>query len=163
MNYLHVPGVKYIAGVTFQSEYGTHEAGTEVKEAEKFPNLVTLVDAHFLYPYAPDGGYDFLPPHLFNDVRTRQELLDHLAGDPINKQVTEQFPGQEKPAVIKLAEREAEAQDEIYTNLKAASQPGRPAPEGPTPEEVAAEATGTAPKKAAAKKTAARTTTKEKK
>lgn len=162
MNYLHVPGVKYIAGVTFQSEYGTHEAGSHVKEAEKFQNLVTLVDAHFLYPYAPDGGYDFLPPHLFNDVRTRQELLDYLEGDPVNKHTTDQFPGGEKPEVIKLAERDAEEQDVIYAKLKATQQPGRPkAPEGPTPEEVASEALGekkTTAKKAAAKKT---TTTKE--
>lgn len=133
-----VPGVKYIAGITFQSEYGVHEAGSEVPEAEKFANLQVLVDAHFLYPYAPEEGYDWLPPHLFNTVRTRQEVLDKMAGDPTGPHIN--F---EKTEHHEIAEKNAEEQEVIYAKLKATQQPGREdADPGPSPEEVAAEATG---------------------
>lgn len=132
-----VPGVKYIAGVTFQSEYGTHEAGSEVKEAEKFANLQVLVDSHFLYPYAPEEGYAWLPPHLFTAVRTRQEVLDAMAGDPTGPHI--KF---EKTDLHEQAEKNAEQQEVIYEKLRATEQPGAPAEPGPTPEEVASRAIG---------------------
>lgn len=130
-----VPGVKYIAGITFQSEYGVHEAGSEVKEAEKFQNLQTLVDAKFLYPYAPEEGYAWLPPHLFSAVRTREETLKMMEGDPTGSHV--KF---EKTELHKQAERESEAQDVIREQMKNNLVPAED--RGPTPEEVASKATG---------------------
>lgn len=132
-----VPGVKYIAGVTFQSEFGVHEAGSEVEEAPLFSNLQVLVDSHFLYPYAPEEGYAWLPPHLFAAVRTRQEVLDAMKGDPTGPHV--EF---EKTELHKQAEKNAEQQEVIYEKLRATEQPGAPAEPGPTPEEVATGAIG---------------------
>jgi hypothetical protein len=157
MNFIHVPGVQYLAGVTFQSEYGVHEAGTVVKEATKFQNLASLVDNHFLWPYAPDAGYEYLPPHLYNSVQTMDEVKAALEGDPYGKRSVEQFPNG-KPEVVARAEFEAEMQPIIRAKLQATSQPGAPKDSGPTPEEVAEEATAS---RRVTKRTA-KSTTKEK-
>ena len=154
-NFSHVPGVKYLAGVTFQSEYGVHEAGTVVKQAEKFPNLEVLVSAHYLWPYAPEKGYEWLPPHLFNDVRTMKEVKAALAGDASGARAVPQFRG-EKPQEFKTAEAEAEAQVIIRAAIKSPEQPGVPSPGGPTVEEVAE---GAQPR--TAKKTAKKAAAKE--
>ena len=42
-DYRDFDDVIFIAGVTFQSEHGVHEAGSEVKEAKEFQNLQVLV------------------------------------------------------------------------------------------------------------------------
>lgn len=121
MNHRYVPGVKYIAGVTFQSEYGVHEAGTLVEQAPAFWNLDSLVDNRFLWPYAPDKGYDWLPPHLFNSVHTMEEVNAALEGDRSGTRPVDQFPDGEKPPVIQQAEAEAENQGIIHAALKAAA------------------------------------------
>ena len=151
MNYRWVPGVKYIAGVTFQSEYGTHEAGTVVEEAPSFQNLEVLVDNRFLWPYAPDDGYEYLPPHLFNSVRTQEEVKAELEGDPKGTRRVPRWPTAsddpteegDPPQQVEQAEWEAEQQEVIREQIRATQQPGQPKKDsGPTPEEVAAEATG---------------------
>jgi hypothetical protein len=134
VNHRYVPGVKYIAGVTFQTEYGTHEAGTIVEEAPGFWNLDSLVDNRFLWPYAPNDGYDWLPPHLFNSVKTMDEVRAALAGDPSATKPVEQFPDGEKPPVIQQAEAEAENQDIIHAALKAAADAPPKAPDEQTEE-----------------------------
>lgn len=156
-NYQYVPGVQYIAGITFQSEYGVHEAGTVVKEAEKFQNLGVLVDNRFLWPFAPEEGYDWLPPHLFNDVRLMSEVRALLEGDPSGTRAVPQFPDPEDPTKegvppqeVHQAEFEAQQQEVIREQMKATDQPGNKKDPGPTPEEVAEEATGGTRKKAEA-------------
>lgn len=148
MNHRYVPGVRYIAGVTFQSEYGVHEAGSDVPEAPGFWNLDSLVDNRFLWPYAPDDGYAWLPPHLFNAVKTRDEVKATLEGDPQGSRTVPQFPDKDdptkegtKPAVFAQAEFEADQQPVILEKMMATSQPGAEKDPGPTPEEVAKEAT----------------------
>lgn len=148
MNHRYVPGVQYIAGVTFQSEYGVHEAGTVVKEASQFANLEVLVSNRFLWPFAPDEGYDWLPPHLFNSVKTMDEVKAALEGDPHGTRRVPQWPDKDdptkegqKPAVVAQAEFEAEQQPVIRAKMLATSQPGAEKDPGPTPEEVAEEAT----------------------
>lgn len=113
-NFLDQPDVKFVAGRTFQSEYGTHEAGTEVEEARLFPNLDVLVSAGFLYPYSPEDGYSYLPPHLFSSVNTYEEVIAKLRGDhqSVGGQV-EQFP-YGKPDEVLEAERQAEVQEASY-------------------------------------------------
>lgn len=144
----YVPGVQYIAGVTFQSSYGVHEAGTVVPEAEKFENLGVLVANRFLWPFAPEQGYEWLPPHLFNDVRLMSEVQELLAGDQHASRPVPQFPDPEDPnsegvppQEVLQAEFEAQQQEKIREQVRATSQPGRPKDPGPTPEEVAEEAT----------------------
>jgi hypothetical protein len=150
-NFKDVPGVKFIAGRTFKSEYGTHEAGSEVKEALEFRNIEVLVSNHFLYPYAPDEGYDQLPAHLFNHVQKRQEVEGAMTGDVTPKRTVV------RPRQMEQSLLEAERQVEIRENLKK------------TPKEVAdalkakEEAAKEAPvKKAAAKKTTTKKTTAKK-
>ena len=154
-NFRHVPGVKYIAGVTFQSEYGVHEAGKVVKEAEKFQNLEVLVSSRFLWPYCPAEGYEWLPPHLFNDVQTMAEAKAALKGDESALRSTPQH--HEVPETVKTAEAEAEAQVIIREAIKSPDQPGVPVAEEkkeapkPTPQ----------PTPRLAKKTAKKTASKE--
>lgn len=139
---MHVPGVKYLAGQTFQSEYGVHEAGSEVPEATKFGNLDVLVSSHFLYPYAPDLGYEWLPPHLYSAVQTRKETQDMLDGDPSGTRAVPQYQDNEKPDSVVEAERDADNQNVIREQIMATDQPGNPGPaDNPTPEQVAQEAT----------------------
>lgn len=109
--------VVYIAGRTFKSEYGTHEAGTEVKEASKFGNLQVLVDNHFLWPVAPDKVYNYLPAHLFNHLNVREEVMAKLeaAMAPHRKQ----FPNGKPPEVL-LAEQEADQAREVVVDRKKA-------------------------------------------
>jgi hypothetical protein len=161
MNHRYVPGVKYIAGVTFQSEYGEHEAGSVVEQAPGFPNLEVLVDNRFLWPYAPDEGYDWLPPHLFNSVKTMDEVKAALEGDPHGTRRVPQWPTKsddtteegQKPAQVAQAEFEAEQQPKIRAKLQATTQPGAPKDPGPTPEEVAKEATKDREKQDSARET----------
>lgn len=143
-NFKDVPGVKFIAGKTFKSEYGTHEAGSVVKEALEFRNIEVLVSNRFLFPYAPEAGYDQLPPHLFNHVQLQTEVEEQMVGDTTPK----------KPVVVprqmEQALEEAKQQEVIRANLQK------------TPKEVADELA--AAKKAAepAKKTTAKKTTAKK-
>ena len=157
-NFQHVPGVKYIAGVTFQSEYGEHEAGKVVKQAEKFPNLEVLVSARYLWPYCPAEGYDWLPPHLFNDIQTMTEVHAALKGDESALRTTPQH--HDVPEAVKVAESEAEAQVIIREAIKSPEQPGVPSPGGPTVAEVA-EGAKPQPRTRTTKKTAKKTAPKE--
>lgn len=116
-NYQGFPGVAFIAGRTFQSEYGTHEAGTIVREAPKFPNLDVLVSAGLLHPYSPGNGYEYLPPHLFTETNLKHEIEAFIAGDPTPSAVP-QFPDGEKPEVVLQAEKEAEQQEQIYEAMR---------------------------------------------
>jgi len=119
-NYRDFDDVVYVAGVTFQSEYGTHEAGTVVKEATSFQNLDVLVDNRFLYPIAPQHGYEYLPQNLFNHIGTREEVMAKLTGAPMNN--PEQYENGEKPEVVKQAEREAEQRLTEKTSKEAKAQ-----------------------------------------
>jgi len=150
-NYQHVPGVAYIAGQTFQSEFGVHEAGSVIpnEEAESFGNLQVLIDNRFIWPYAPDEGYDWLPPHLFNDVKTMDEVRAVLEGDPHGVRSVPQFPDPEDPTqeddtpeVVLQAEDEADEQVVIRDKIKDTQQPGVQRPDGPTTLEVAEGALG---------------------
>lgn len=141
-------GVKFIAGRNFDTEYGHHEAGTVVEDAPKFPNLDVLVSASFLYPYAPDAGYAYLPPHIFNSVNTREEVEAKVAGDTTPYSAARgvanvQYPGG-KPEVVEQAEREAELQHKARA-LVLAQHEARTAPKADAQE---------TPKKVAVKKAA---------
>ena len=121
--YLQIPGVKFVAGRTFQTEFGTHYAGDIVEEADQIPNLDVLVSANFLYPYSPDEqAYNWLPPHLYNDTQTYQDVLNKLNGDHEGMQQTDQYAGDLKPQVVKQAEVEAEMQDVIYEAIRVRGQ-----------------------------------------
>lgn len=97
--------VVFIAGQNFQSEYGLHKAGEEVKEAKKFQNLQVLIDAKFIYPVAPDAGYNYLPPHLFKHINVRSEVMAKLEG--AMTPYPDHFQDGKKPESMLLAEREA--------------------------------------------------------
>lgn len=97
--------VVFIAGQNFQSEYGLHLAGTEVEEAKKFNNLQVLIDAKFIYPVAPDKGYNYLPPHLFKHINVRSEVMAKLEG--AMTPYPDHFQDGKKPESMLLAEREA--------------------------------------------------------
>lgn len=125
-NYRNFEDVLYVAGVTFQSEYGVHEAGSVVKEATKFQNLEVLVDNRFLYPIAPEHGYAYLPPHLYNHIGTEEEVMAKLAGVPMNN--PEQYPDG-KPEVVKQAEREAEQRQTEKTSKEAKANAAKAAEE----------------------------------
>jgi hypothetical protein len=145
-NFKDVPGVKFIAGRTFKSEYGTHEAGSVVKEALEFRNIEVLVSNHFLYPYAPEGGYDQLPAHLFNHVQLKEEVEAAMAGDSTKMTVVA------RPRQVEEARVDAERQVEIRRHLRM------------TPDEVAKEkeeAAQPTPRKTTTRKTAAKRTTKK--
>lgn len=143
-NFKNVPGVKFIAGRTFKSEYGTHEAGSVVEQALEFRNIEVLVSNRFLFPYAPDQGYDQLPAHLFNHVQSLQEVEGQMKGDDTPKAPVV------RPRQMEQALEEARQQEVIRANLQK------------TPKEVADELA--AAKKAAepVKKTAAKKTTTKK-
>ena len=111
--------VVFIAGQTFQSEFGTHLAGTEVEEAKEFHNLQVLVDAKFLYPIAPEGGYAYLPPHLFNHIDVKEATMAKLKG-ALNPN-PDHFQDGRKPEPMLLAEREARQKlDELSGTTEAA-------------------------------------------
>lgn len=98
--------VVFIAGKNFQSEYGTHMAGTEVEQAAKFPNLQVLIDNNFVYPIAPSAGYNYLPPHLFSSINVKDEVMAKLRG-AMNPN-PDHFQDGKKPESMLLAEREAQ-------------------------------------------------------
>lgn len=143
MNFRDVPGVKYIAGFNFKSEYGQHLTGEVVEQAETFQNLEVLVSNHFLWPYAPEEGYDWLPPHLFNHVQTETEVRTALEGDPHSKRAAKPFGDGVRPRVQQVADEEKAANDEIYRKIRNPVQPGDAPKAEPAPA-----------KKTAAKKTA---------
>lgn len=97
--------VVFIAGQTFQSEFGVHVAGTEVEEAKEFQNLQVLVDNNFLYPIAPEEGYAYLPPHLFAYIDVKEATMAKLKG-ALNPN-PDHFQDGKKPESYLLAEREA--------------------------------------------------------
>ena len=97
--------VVFIAGQNFQSEFGEHLAGTEVEEARNFSNLQVLIDAHYIYPVAPEAGYNFLPPHLFNHINVKDEVMAKLRG--VLSPNPDHFQDGKKPESLLLAEREA--------------------------------------------------------
>lgn len=113
---MHYPGVKYIAGRNFQTEYGDHTAGDVVEEAPQFPNLEVLVSAGYLYPYAPEAGYAYLPPHLFSSADLKEEVLAKIEGDQHSKRGTVQYPAG-KPETVKQSERDAEIQSGVYGEI----------------------------------------------
>lgn len=113
---MHYPGVKYIAGRNFQSEHGEHTAGEVVDVAPQFPNLEVLVSAGYLYPYAPEAGYEYLPPHLFSSADRKEEVLAKIRGDQHAAAGTVQYPGG-KPEVVQTAERDAEIQSGVYGEI----------------------------------------------
>jgi hypothetical protein len=103
--------VQYVAGRNFQSEYGFHPAGSIVKEARQFQNLQVLVDAKVLYPYAPERGYEYLPPHIFNSIALKEEVMAKLEG--VRAKNPSHFQGGRKPEAMIQAEREADQQREL--------------------------------------------------
>lgn len=120
--------VQYVAGRNFQSEYGFHPAGSIVKEARQFQNLQVLVDAKVLYPYAPERGYEYLPPHIFNSIALKEEVMAKLEGERMKN--PSHFQGGRKPEAMVQAEREADQQRELtarQTNKKTATVSRRPA------------------------------------
>lgn len=114
--------VVFIAGVTFTSEYGVHEAGTEVEEASRFPNLQVLIDSHFVYPVAPDKGYAYLPPHLFNHINVRDEIMAKIEG-ALSPNLDHFQDG--KPAEVLQAEAEADQARKDPVDRKAAQEQAR--------------------------------------
>lgn len=111
---MYPDGVKFMAAKTFQTEFGTYTAGDEVKDARKFRNLEVLVRAGFLYPYAPDKGYEYLPPAIFSAVQTKAEAKAKIDGDPSAKRNVDY----EQPEVVKTAEKTAERQYEAYQLIR---------------------------------------------
>lgn len=104
-DYREFDDVIFIAGVTFQSEHGVHEAGDEVKEAKEFQNLDVLVASNFLYPVAPESGYNSIPAHLFNHINLKEEVMAKLRGALSPN--PDHFQDGHKPEPMLLAEREA--------------------------------------------------------
>jgi len=161
VNYQGFPGVAFIAGRTFQSEYGTHEAGTVVTQAPQFPNLDVLVSAGLLHPYSPGNGYDYLPPHLFSETNVLAEVEAFIAGDPTPD--VEQYQDGIVPEVVIEAEQQAADQEQVYETIRNRSNLMREARDGDTRAQRPPEAVNRpATKKAAAKKTAAPTQKEEK-
>lgn len=120
--------VIYIAGVTFQSEFGTHEAGTQVEEAAQFNNLQVLIDSNFIYPVAPDEGYGYLPSHLFRHINVKEEVMAKLKG-AMNPN-PDHFQDGKKPESMLQAEREADyKQTEITGSTKLARETAQKARE----------------------------------
>jgi hypothetical protein len=107
--------VTFVAGKNFQSEYGTHEAGSVVEEAHEFQNLQVLIDSGFVYPYAPAEGYGWLPPHIFSSVALQEEVMAKIEGQQFLGR--EQYPNG-KPNEVLQAEAEADAQQEVYRKLR---------------------------------------------
>lgn len=114
-NYRDFPGIAFVAGRTFQTEHGTHEAGTVVKEALEINNLDVLVSAGFLLPFSPADGYDYLPAHLFSHTNLREDLLDHFAGDDSFN--TKQFDHHGQPQIVTEAMAQAQEQEKLYPQL----------------------------------------------
>lgn len=107
--------VKFVAAKNFETENGLQVAGEVVKGAKDFFNLEALVRGGFLYPYAPEDGYSYLPPHLFNELRTRKEVLAKIEGDPTAQTSVNEY---EKPEAVKVAEKQAEAQQQMYDLIR---------------------------------------------
>lgn len=105
--------VKFICGRPFDSEYGHHNPGEEVKEAPQFHLLETLVRAGLLVPYAPDEGYDYLPPHLYSLLNTKAEAEAILNPDP-SPHLLGKVPweGHGKPEVVRQSETAVKAADD---------------------------------------------------
>lgn len=162
---IYSENVKFICGRPFDSEYGHHDPGEEVTQAPQFQLLETLVHAGLLYPYAPDEGYDFLPPHLFSILNTRQEVEQQMEGDPAaNTLGQSQWGVHGKPEVVKQAESQVKAaEDHRAATMKAAEEhtakKAAAAQNPPARKSVA----DTVAKKTAAKKTAAKKTAEPKK
>ena len=117
-NFSQIPGVKFICGRPFDTEFGHHDPGEIVEEAPGFNMLESIVRSGLLYPYAPEAGYDYLPPHLFSDTRTRQEVLDQIKGDS-TMTVRDPFRDENgaKPEPMLQAEREADIAKATGTTL----------------------------------------------
>jgi hypothetical protein len=71
---------QYIVGRPFQTSDGWAWPGEPApEEATLSGNLYALISAGFVYAYVPDGNYAYLPPHVFNAVKTYQEVHDIIA------------------------------------------------------------------------------------
>lgn len=106
--------VKFLAAKPFQTEFGEHQPGDVVKQAKDFFNLEALIRSGFLYPYAPEDGYAYLPPHLFSELQTRKEALAKIEGDVAAQRASDY----EQPGPVKLAERQAEQQHDMYQLIR---------------------------------------------
>lgn len=110
--------VQYVAGQNFQSEHGYHEAGSIVEEAREFQNLQVLIDAKFLYPFAPERGYAYLPANIFNHIDLQEEVMAKLRGAPSPN--PDHFADGKKPEAMLQAEREADLQYQAYASVRGA-------------------------------------------
>lgn len=99
--------MKYVCGRPFDTEYGHHTPGDVVEQAPLFANLPVLVSAGLLYPYSPDEGYEYLPPHLFSATNTRAEVIAKIEGDRSAQEMTDLPFFGEIPEEITQAHREA--------------------------------------------------------
>lgn len=74
------PDTGFIVGRPFKTGDGWCWPGEPAPdEVTTSANLYALVSSGFLYPYVPDKGYAYLPPHLYNAVRVYQEVNDIIA------------------------------------------------------------------------------------
>lgn len=148
--------IRYVAGRPFDTEYGHHEPGKVVLDAPKFPNLEVLVSAGYLYPYAPDEGYEYLPPHLFTGVQTREEVMAYLAGDESQYVMRNaEFEGYTPPEFA-VAEHEARMQTVLRDQARNQGEAARVRAAGKAPSTVEVKDASFSPAKPAAKKTAAK-------
>ena len=74
------PDTGYIVGRPYLTVDGWATPGEPAsEEVVSSGNLYALISAGFVYPYVPDKGYSYLPPHMYNAVRTYQEVNDIIA------------------------------------------------------------------------------------
>lgn len=115
-------GTRFIVSRPFTTELGDHHPGEtfSIKDADKFNWDVQLfVRAGLLYPYAPGNGYDYLPPHLFSLVGTKEQAEDFLKGDESLIVLSPNpMSEDEKPELVKETERNAALQELAYAQMR---------------------------------------------
>jgi len=98
---------RYIVGRYFKSHEGTHTPGDAAPEsAAQWHNLHQLVASGLLYAVVEDEGYTKLPPHVFNAVRTRQEVLGIIERGDQPLMTIEWEPSYEYQKSVELNEAE---------------------------------------------------------
>lgn len=109
----------FVVGRAYQDNTGWRQPGDllRFKDVEGYPYLESLIAAGLLYRYAPEKGYDWLPPHLFSYTATLQERRAQLAAMDASLEVP-----WDKPDQLSESEKLDEAERESHARNNAAAQ-----------------------------------------